>query len=280
MTSSSDYTDIDFSITNHIGVIKFNRPKQLNAFGGSLIADVIAALRVLDRHPDTVFTVLTGEGRFFSAGADVTGVGARAEVAYKNDAEKKLSLLGGFGHATELLRSMIDHKKVLIVALNGPAVGGGAAWFPGIADIVLATSTAWLQCPFSALGLVPENGSALSFAQSMGIHRANDFLMFGRKLSAQELLDAGMYNYVWEETGDAFHAKVLEFLGEQLKVNDGKSMMEMKRLQNAPMRDARMMAVVNAVDALVERFVEGAPTKRFAEKVRELEEKRKAKAKI
>ncbi|CBX94809.1 hypothetical protein IAQ61_009467 [Plenodomus lingam] len=278
MTSSSDYTDIDFSITNHIGVIKFNRPKQLNAFGGSLIADVIAALRVLDRHPDTVFTVLTGEGRFFSAGADVTGVGARAEVAYKNDAEKKLSLLGGF--ATELLRSMIDHKKVLIVALNGPAVGGGAAWFPGIADIVLATSTAWLQCPFSALGLVPENGSALSFAQSMGIHRANDFLMFGRKLSAQELLDAGMYNYVWEETGDAFHAKVLEFLGEQLKVNDGKSMMEMKRLQNAPMRDARMMAVVNAVDALVERFVEGAPTKRFAEKVRELEEKRKAKAKI
>lgn len=280
MTSSSDYTDIDFSITNHIGVIKFNRPKQLNAFGGSLIADVIAALRVLDRHPDTVFTVLTGEGRFFSAGADVTGVGARAEVAYKNDAEKKLSLLGGFGYATELLRSMIDHKKVLIVALNGPAVGGGAAWFPGIADIVLATSTAWLQCPFSALGLVPENGSALSFAQSMGIHRANDFLMFGRKLSAQELLDAGMYNYVWEETGDAFHAKVLEFLGEQLKVNDGKSMMEMKRLQNAPMRDARMMAVVNAVDALVERFVEGAPTKRFAEKVRELEEKRKAKAKI
>lgn len=51
--------------------------------------------------------------------------------------------------AMELLRSMIDHKKVLILALNGPAVGGGAAWFPGIADIVLASNTAWLQCPFS-----------------------------------------------------------------------------------------------------------------------------------
>lgn len=44
---------------------------------------------------------------------------------------------------------MIDHRKVLILALNGPAVGGGAAWFPGIADIVLASSSAWLQCPFS-----------------------------------------------------------------------------------------------------------------------------------
>jgi peroxisomal 3,2-trans-enoyl-CoA isomerase len=169
---------------------------------------------------------------------------------------------------------------VLILALNGPAVGGGAAWFPGVADIVLASSSAWLQCPFSALGLVPENGSAISFAQSIGIHRANDFLMFGRKLSADELLAAGLYNYVWEATGSEFQAKVKEFLDEKLAENDGKSMMEMKRLQNAPVRDARMMAVVNAVDALAERFVEGAPTERFEKKKRELEEKRKGRAKI
>ena len=175
---------------------------------------------------------------------------------------------------------MIDHRKVLILALNGPAVGGGAAWFPGVADIVLASSTAWLQCPFSALGLVPENGSALSFAQHIGIHRANDFLMFGRKLSAQELLDAGLYNYVWEETGEAFQARVVRFLEGQLEVNDGKSMCEMKRLQNEPIRDARLLAVVRAVDALAERFVEGAPKKRFEAKRKELEDKRKAKAKI
>lgn len=175
---------------------------------------------------------------------------------------------------------MIDHKKVLVLALNGPGVGGGAAWFPGIADIVLASSTAWLQCPFSALGLVPENGSALSFAQHMGIHRANDFLMFGRKLSAQELLDAGMYNYVWDVSGEAFQTKVVEFLEEQLAANDGVSMIEMKRLQNASIRDARMMAVLNSVDALAERFVAGAPMERFAIKRREMEEKSRARAKI
>jgi peroxisomal 3,2-trans-enoyl-CoA isomerase len=175
---------------------------------------------------------------------------------------------------------MIDHRKVLVLALNGPAVGGGAAWFPGVADIVLASRTAWLQCPFSALGLVPENGSAVSFAQSIGIHRANDFLMFGRKLSADELVAAGLYNYVWDAEGSAFQDKVSAFLEAQLGENDGKSMMEMKRLQNAPVRDARMIAVVNAVDALAERFVEGAPTERFEKKKRELDEKRKAKAKI
>ena len=175
---------------------------------------------------------------------------------------------------------MIDHRKVLILALNGPAVGGGAAWFPGIADIVLASSTAWLQCPFSALGLVPENGSALSFAQSIGIHRTNDFVMFGRKLTAQELLDAGLYNYVWEETGDSFQERVVKFLEGQLEVNDGKSMCEMKRLQNDPIRDARLLAVVRAVDALSERFVEDAPKKRFEAKRKELDEKRAARAKI
>ncbi|KAF2741966.1 ClpP/crotonase [Sporormia fimetaria CBS 119925] len=275
---ASSYTDIKFEIRGQIGIIKFNRPKALNSFGGNLISDTIDALRILDNHPSTVFTVLTGEGRFFSAGADVKGI--TDITSFRNVAEKKLQFLNRFAYATELLRSMIDHRKVLILALNGPAVGGGAAWFPGIADIVLASSTAWLQCPFSALGLVPENGSAISFAQQIGIHRANDFLMFGTKLSAKELLDCGMYNRVFEAQGDEFQKQVLGFLEAQLKANDGKSMMEMKRLQNAPIRDARMMAVVNAVDALAERFVEDAPKQRFAAKNAELMAKSKAKSKI
>ena len=53
--------------------LQLNRPKSLNAFGGTLILDVIAGLRELNEHPTTVFTVLTGEGRFFSSGADVKG---------------------------------------------------------------------------------------------------------------------------------------------------------------------------------------------------------------
>ncbi|KAF2192477.1 peroxisomal d3,d2-enoyl-CoA isomeras-like protein [Zopfia rhizophila CBS 207.26] len=275
---ASAYADIKFEIRGKIGIIKFNRPNALNSFGGNIIPETIDAFRVLNDHPDTVFTVLTGEGRFFSAGADVKAEANKKPETYKNAAEKKLAFLQKFSYATELLRSMIDHKKVLVLALNGPAVGGGAAWFPGVADIILASNTAWLQCPFSALGLVSENGSAISFAQQIGIHRANDFLMFGRQLSAQECLDWGLYNYVFEKTGDEFQGEVVKFLEGQLEVNDGKSMMEAKRLQNAPIRDARLIAVVNAVDALAERFVEDAPTKRFAEKRALLERKSKERA--
>ena len=164
----------------------------------------------------------------------------------------------------EMLRSIIDHKKVFVLALNGPGVGGGAAWFQGVADIVLAAEGSWLQVPFNALGLVPENGSAINFAQSMGVHRANDFLMFGRKLTAEELENWGLVNRIFPVKD--FHKSVMKFLEEQLSVNDGKSMMETKRLQNAPLRDGRMIAVFNAADALAERFVEDAPTKRFAAK--------------
>lgn len=98
--SSTQYPDIIFEIKDKIGIIKvpllppslsnllrsnldpqFNRPKALNSFGGSLIPSVIAALRDLNDHPDTIFTVLTGEGRFFSAGADVKGIaGASSAV--------------------------------------------------------------------------------------------------------------------------------------------------------------------------------------------------------
>jgi len=271
MTVPYKYTDIILEVTGQIGVIKFNRPKSLNAFGGSLMADTVAAIRELNEHPTTVFTVLTGEGRFFSAGADVKA--ERMALEDSPAATKKLFAMTRFTSAMEMLRSIIDHKKVFVLALNGPGVGGGAAWFQGVADIVLAAEGSWLQVPFNALGLVPENGSAINFAQSMGVHRANDFLMFGRKLTAEELENWGLVNRIFPVKD--FHKSVMKFLEEQLSVNDGKSMMETKRLQNAPLRDGRMIAVFNAADALAERFVEDAPTKRFAAKKALLESKSK-----
>jgi len=271
------YTDIVLEVKGQIGIIKLNRPKQLNSFGGNLMLDTIAAFRELNDNPDTIFTVLTGEGRFFSAGADVKAVSSQAgnNPTFNNLTEKKIHFLSRFAAALELMRTLIDHKKVFVLALNGPGVGGGAAWFQGIADIVLAAEGSWLQVPFNALGLVPENGAALSFAQHMGIHRANDFLMFGRKLTVEELENWGMVNRIFAK--DGFHATVEKFLQDQLSVNDGKSMMETKRLQNAPLRDMRMMAVYNSIDALAERFVEDAPKKRFEAKKAELEAKSKSK---
>jgi peroxisomal 3,2-trans-enoyl-CoA isomerase len=250
----------------------------LNSFGGKLIVETVDAIRKLNEHPDTVFTVLTGEGRFFSAGADVRGVAGAANATFDTTGEKKINFLNMFTSGLEIVRSIVEHQKVFILALNGPGVGAGGAWFQGIADLVLSSDDAYLQIPFSALGLVPENGSAVAFAQHMGVHRANEFFMFGKKLTAQELENYGLINKIFPKQG--FHASVKKYLQEQLDVNDGKSMMEAKRLQNAPLRDARMLAAYNAFDALAERFVADAPAKRFLAKRLELEARSKARAKI
>ncbi|GAB1215150.1 hypothetical protein ATERTT37_004336 [Aspergillus terreus] len=237
-----NYTDLTVEIRGQIGIITLNRPKALNAFSDTMSMDIVKAFRELNERPDTIFTVLTGNGRFFSAGVDVK--------------------------ALEMLRSMIDHSKVLVLALNGPGVGGGAAWFEGVADIVLAAKGAWLQVPFNALGLLPENGSTLTFAQSMGVRRANEMLMFGRKCSVEELESWGLVNRIFPAEG--FHDRVIAFLEEQLAVNDGKSMIESKRLQNAPLRKDRLFAVYDSIDALAERFVDGAPHERFMRKREQL----------
>ncbi|KAI1608785.1 enoyl-CoA hydratase [Exophiala viscosa] len=277
-TGKYKYTDIILEIKAKIGIIRLNRPKSLNAFGGKLLIEVVSALRELNEHPDTVFTVLTGEGRFFSSGADVKAAVAAADVEYATPAEKKVAFMATHATTVELLRSIIDHKKVFVLALNGPAVGGGAAWFEGVADIILAADDAYLQVPFSALGLVPEFGSATSFYHSIGAHRANDFLMFGRKLTAQELEQWGLVNRIFPKQN--FQQKVLDFLEEQLDINDGKSMMEAKRLQNLPLRRDRMLAVYDAAEALAERIVEDAQKKRFQERNRSLNSKGKGTAKL
>ncbi|KAK6366851.1 hypothetical protein LTS17_010402 [Exophiala oligosperma] len=273
-----NYSDIKFQIKGKIGIIQFNRPKSLNSFGGRLIIDTIHALRVLDNHPDTVFTVVTAAGRFFSSGADVKAESERGGQFYHSDAEKKLAIVNQISGNTQLVSSLILHRKVLVLAMNGPAVGGGAAWFQGVADIVLASTTTWLQCPFSALALVPEFGSAGSFPQSIGVHRANDILMLGRKIAVDELLQWGMVNRVFEHEG--FHDKVVQYLQEQLDVNDGKSMLEAKRLMNVPLQRGRLASLYEAVDAVAERFVEDAPIQRFAEKSRLLEAKSKRQSKL
>ncbi|KAF2166768.1 hypothetical protein M409DRAFT_66351 [Zasmidium cellare ATCC 36951] len=272
MPGQEKYTDIIVDIKDGIGTIKFNRPKQLNSFGGSLIADTIAALRELNDHPDTTFTVITGEGRFFASGADVNGI-SKMKNDFKNDGEKKIFWLQNFAVGMELVRSMIDHKKVLVLALNGPGVGAGAAWFQGASDLFYAAEGAWLQVTFSQMGLVPENGSAINWAQSMGTHRANEWLMLGGKATAEELKEIGLVNKIFPK--DGFHDHVHGYLKGMLQERSGKSMMEMKRLQNASTRDARILALYNSSEALAERFVEGEPMVRMKAKMDELAAKRK-----
>ena len=176
-----------------------------------------------------------------------------------------------FAHGMEFVRSMIEHKKVLVLALNGPGVGAGASWFQGIADIFYAAEGAWLQVTFSQLGLIPETGAIVNWGQSIGVHRANDWLMFGGKATVEELHSMGLVNQIFPKEG--FHEKVNAHLKEILKDRSGKAMMEAKRMQNASVRDQRILALFDAWHSLAERFVDGEPMQRMSAKAAELQGK-------
>lgn len=193
----------------------------------------------------------------------------RRPTEFKNAGEKKMFFAGQFALGMELVRSMIDHKKVLVLALNGPGVGAGASWFQGVCDIFYAAEGAWLQVTFSQLGLIPETGAAVNWAHSIGVHRANDWLMFGGKATVEELMSMGLVNKVFPKEG--FHDKVKAYLKEILKDRSGKAMMEAKRMQNVHVRDQRILALFDAWHSLAERFVDGEPARRMTAKAAELQ---------
>jgi peroxisomal 3,2-trans-enoyl-CoA isomerase len=188
---------------------------------------------------------------------------------FAHDGQKKSFFATRMAEGVELVRSIIDHKKVLVLAMNGPGVGAGAAWFQGSSDLFYAAEGAWLHVTFSQLGLIPENGSAFNWSNHMGTHRANEILMLGERVGVDELVKVGMVNKVFPVEG--FHDAVQRHLSEILKERNGKSMMEMKRLANAPLREKRIVALFDSWNALSERFVDGEPTRRMGAKAKELE---------
>lgn len=112
----------------------------------------------------------------------------------------------------------------------------------------------------------------------MGVHKANDFLMFGRKMTARELEACGLVNQIFPAI--SFHQDVENHLRKELEINDGQSMMESKRLMNASVRDARLLSIMTSLDALAERMVEGTPYERFAEQRRKMKEKSPQKSRL
>lgn len=110
---------------------------------------------------------------------------------------------------------MYRHSKILIAALNGPAIGLSAALL-GHCDFVYAVENAYILTPFSALSLVAEGGASLSFPRRLGISKANEALLMGKKLGAADLHRVGFFNKLFPQSTDAvFHASLLSYLKEQ-----------------------------------------------------------------
>jgi Delta3-Delta2-enoyl-CoA isomerase len=167
------------------------------------------------------------------------------------------------------------HSKILIVALNGPAVGGAAALVP-YADFVYATPETYLLFPFASLGLVTEVGASVTVVQKLGISLANEALLMGRKIEVERLEQKEFVRKVIEApTSDQFLGEVMDDLSDVLGDHlNGESLLRIKALINHPGREALQAQSVAEAFAGLERLASGVVAEQMR-KIRSGEKKHK-----
>ncbi|KAI5803203.1 ClpP/crotonase-like domain-containing protein [Geopyxis carbonaria] len=255
---------LTLSITKNIATITLSQPKKLNALDMDGYALLGATLRKIAAMPDVTITLITGTGRYFSAGADVqSSTFATPDAsAVSADAERRFWMSRFAANNIALTRAFYTHPQILIAALNGPAIGLSAA-LVGFCDFVYATPRSFVLTPFTALGLVAEGGASFMFVKRMGIAKANEALLLSRRIPAEELVACGFVNKIFpdEGFGEAVRKYVDETFGAHLNHD---SMMRVKKLVREGMERELDAANVREAVAGVERFVEGIPQREFA----------------
>ena len=174
---------MDIEITRESGVatVRLNRPDKLNALSNEMyreLAETFAALGVDDA---VRAVVLTGSGRAFCAGGDVTSMGNYDVVAGRRRSK---------GHSRMIL-ALHHLEKPVIASIRGPAAGIGAS-LALASDLVIASENAYLLMAFKNIGIPPDGGAIYFLTQHLGLARAKELVYSARKLPAQEARDMGL----------------------------------------------------------------------------------------
>lgn len=174
------YQDIGFEIAERVAIITLRRPEHLNAFSGRMGIDLAAAYRECDRNDDVRAVVLTGAGRAFCAGADIT---AGAETFAKQDE-------GAFS-AAGVETAAWDVRKPVIAAMNGHAVGIGLT-LAMQCDIRFVASDAKYGFVHVRRGVIPDAHAHWSVPRAVGLARAAELFLSGRLFSGDEAVGLGL----------------------------------------------------------------------------------------
>jgi 2-(1,2-epoxy-1,2-dihydrophenyl)acetyl-CoA isomerase len=182
------YESIVVEKKNQITRITLNRPQALNAFNDQMGDEFYAALKEAEKDPETRCLIVTGAGRAFSAGEDVSGLKER----YAGGSHPSLGdhLRKKYHPIIMRMRSM---EKPIIARMNGIAAGSGAS-IALACDIRIASEEAGLKQAFVGVGLVPDSGSSYFLTQTLGPGRALELIMTGRTVSAKEAETLGLVN--------------------------------------------------------------------------------------
>ncbi|MFI5910998.1 enoyl-CoA hydratase/isomerase family protein [Dactylosporangium sp. NPDC051541] len=181
-------TDILYSVADGVARIVFNRPEKRNALGPPQREQVMALLAEAASTVEIRAVVLTGTGRAFCAGGDLTGT-----------AVPKAKVVGGTAagvrSAQALIAAVLDCPKPVIAAVNGVAAGMGAQ-LALAADFIVASEQARFAELFITRGIVPDAGAAYLLPRILGLHTAKRLLLLGGDLSVADAERLGIVHRV------------------------------------------------------------------------------------
>ena len=190
----STYTQIRYDVSDGIATVTLHRPDKMNAFTAVMMNELLTVFDEIDADDAVRAVIVTGEGRAFCAGADLSrGAKTFDDGDWSNPSEVSTRRDGG-GRVT--LR-IYDCKKPVIGAINGAAVGIGATMTLPM-DVRLASTTARVGFVFSRRGIVPEACSTWFLPRAVGISQAAEWVYSGRVFDAQEALRGGLVRSLHE----------------------------------------------------------------------------------
>lgn len=190
----ANFDTLRLSVEEGVATITLNRPDKLNAFTTGMRDDLIAAFDATDADDAVRAVIVTGAGRAFCAGADLSQAGGNTfDYAQRQEAAREESLVNGVyrdGGGRVVLR-IFNSLKPVIGAINGAAVGVGVTMQLPM-DIRLASTEARFGFVFSRRGITPEACSSWFLPRLVGLQTALEWCYTGRVFSAQEALDLGL----------------------------------------------------------------------------------------
>jgi enoyl-CoA hydratase/carnithine racemase len=198
--SNPTFETILYDVEDGIATITLNRPDKLNAFTAKMMSDMIAAFDLTDADDAVRVVIVTGAGRAFCAGADLSAGAATFDYDKSADplraANRQDSGVQRDGGGMVTLR-IFDSLKPVIAAVNGPAVGIGVTMQLAM-DFRMASTTARYGFVFARRGINPEAASSWFLPRLVGIQTALEWCYTGRVFPAQEAHEKGLVRSLHE----------------------------------------------------------------------------------
>lgn len=257
MSPLKNLESISYDVADAIGRVTLNRPDRLNALTYPMIEELHQILRRVAAGTDSVRAlVITGAGRGFSSGADVTA--PRAE----DPENPKESLRDYYNPAFQLLK---DLPVPTVAAVNGPCAGAGMS-LALTCDVVIAARSAYFLAAFVNIALVPDAGASWLLPQRIGAAKAAGMMLLGERIPAEQ---AEQWGLIWRCVADDALSAETEKLARKLATGPTRSYALIKQLLRAAPNNSLVsqMQLESELQTLVKTTEDVAEARRaFGEK--------------